>query len=93
MSYWVTFEDGKTGCVEFKFDGSEPLPARLERVKALTEEELGRKVSKVESLPYPADPRLITVEWEPYGKTPSFCFDPRNCAGSSSCPKRYSCTE
>ena len=97
MSYWVTFEDGTSGCVEFKFDGTEAWPERQERVKAATEAELSRKVSKVESLPYPANPRLITVEYEDTKgrkyNCPSFCFSPRECAGSSSCPKRYSCSD
>lgn len=91
MSYWVTFVDGTEGCVEFQFDAPEPTADRLERVKRLTEQELGRTVSKVDTLPHPANPRLIKVVHEKYGACPSFCFQPRQCVGRSSCPRPYAC--
>lgn len=45
---------------------------------------------------------LIERKSLPYGASPSFgsgdrggnfCYTPRECAGRSSCPKRYSCSE
>ena len=44
--------------------------------------------SSAKILPYPAVPRL-KVEVN----CPAFCYDPENCCGRTSCPKRYACSE
>lgn len=99
MTYWVTFKDGYAGCVE-TIHGMTGIDHKkqIEGVKSLFNEwtkevkEHGEVVS-VESLPYPASPRLITVSWLNGGACPSFCFKPNQCKGNTSCPQNYSCTE
>jgi hypothetical protein len=44
-------------------------------------------VTGVVVLPYPAEPRLTT------GPCPPFCYSPAVCAGRTSCPKDYVCSE
>lgn len=91
MAWWVTFETGEPGCVEVKFDpprwGKDCIP-EVSRVAA---EATGRAVKDVQSLPYPANPRLVKAEHPEYGACPSFCFQPRICAGHTSCPRSYAC--
>lgn len=48
--------------------------------------ELGAVIS-IHHLPYPASPRLDPTD------CPDFCYSPRECAGRSSCPKSYACSE
>lgn len=96
MSFWVTFEDGSSGCVEAPIEHqfkSENWDERLSEIGVIASEIKGVAVTKVERLPYPASPRLNPQDWPDYGRCPSFCFSPRECAGSTSCPKRYSCVE
>jgi hypothetical protein len=74
--YWVRFADHAPGCVE-----------------AVTKDEAGEraakfgKVEKIQSLPYPANPRL-----DVRSDCPSFCYSPESCAGRRACPKHYSCS-
>lgn len=77
-AYWVKFKDGKGGCVE----GTNAADATAEA------ESLGEVVS-LKVLPYPANPRLSKVQSD----CPAFCFTPHLCAGKSSCPKSYACSE
>jgi hypothetical protein len=91
MSYWIKFADGSEGCVECQFDSPEPFPERIERVKTLTEQQLGKPVASAEVIPYPAAPRLIMVKHPKYGACPSFCFQSRQCLGRTSCPRPYAC--
>lgn len=84
MPYWITFTEGRGGCVE---------ASSAKEAERIALEATGRRVSKVSTLPYPADPRINTVEHPKYGVCPSFCFDPTRCAGSTACPKPYSCVE
>lgn len=75
--YWVSFSDQKPGCIEAE------SPDEAKQVG----DKLGA-VTTIERLPYPANPRLGERS-----ETPSFCYEPRKCAGWTSCPQRYSCVE
>lgn len=44
--------------------------------------------TEIKELPYPADPRV-----GPQSDCPSFCWQPNACAGRSSCPRQYACSE
>ena len=44
-------------------------------------------VARMRTLPYPAAPRLHPTD------CPSFCYRPTRCAGHTSCPNDYACTE
>ena len=76
-AYWVNFSDREAGCIE----AESPLEAKQAGDK------LG-SVTTIERLPYPANPRLGTRT-----DCPSFCYEPRKCAGSTSCPQWPSCVE
>jgi hypothetical protein len=80
-AFWVKFSSRKPGCVE-----AVTAEAAMEAVRELN------PVS-AERLPYPAAPRLVIVEYGEYGKMPSFCYEPEQCKGYSSCPQRRSCTD
>jgi hypothetical protein len=88
-AYWVRFENGQEMCVEG------PDEAAV-RVRAETFADPVR-VQSVKRLPYPARPRLEPFEsWEWQGRnvvTPEFCHSPRRCAGRTSCPQSYACSE
>lgn len=81
MSYWVEFEDGSKGCVEFGIGTEIP--------KNLTEIAFRKKVKTIDNLPYPASPRLGPSK----SSCPSFCYSPEECKGRSSCPKGRACSE
>lgn len=83
-TYWVTFKGFPAMTVEAEDEAG---------VKALASNMLGKEVTKIESLPYPALPRLTRHEYPKHGVCPSFCFKPEQCKGSTSCPQSYSCTE
>lgn len=47
------------------------------------------EVASCKRLPYPAEPRInYTGE-----SMPSFCFQPEQCCGRSSCPRAIACSE
>jgi len=63
--------------------------------RALFKEITGEDAVKCGRLPYGAHPSLNVIVYES-GSTSaqgSFCFDPDNCMGYSSCPKRRACSE
>lgn len=63
--------------------------------KTLFKELTGEEAVKCGRLPYGASPALNIIVY-PGGSTSaqgSFCFDPDNCMGYSSCPKRRACSE
>lgn len=93
MPWWIDFEDGSAGCLETPIGYEARRGTSREEMKKLAAETKGVAVTRIRSLPYPAQPRLNPQEDPEFGVTPSFCFDPRNCAGSTSCPKRYSCVD
>jgi hypothetical protein len=73
--FWVTFANRASGTVEAK-DMNEAL-VRAARLGDAT---------KVETLPYPANPRLDVRT-----DCPSLCYSPNQCKGNTACPKNPSC--
>ena len=104
--YWITFEDGTTGCC----DGHNACDARAiaehladKKVKLRPEpprdpkfcfsEEDVRAAFFVETLPYPASPTIWRYEHPVHGSCPAFCHHPRQCAGKNSCPRPRACDD
>lgn len=83
-SFWLKFNERGPGCVEAKNE---------QAAAAIAKEITGFDASSVQDLPYPANPRINKHIDLKYGECPSFCFAPNQCAGRTSCPQRYSCTE
>lgn len=86
-AYWVTFVTNRKMCIEGKDEA-----AVRERALPIGE------VSKIERLPYPAEPRLepheeFTMTNGTKVSCPSFCLQPSLCVGRGSCPRRYACSE
>jgi len=82
QGFWITFENGDAGYCD-----AETAEAATEKASELT----GKTAKSVETLPYPATPIIWQKESE-YGPCPAFCYQPRKCAGRTSCPTRPSCT-
>lgn len=49
-------------------------------------------VRSIQTLPYAANPVKSDVKGQEVHEW-TLCFDPRNCAGKSSCPRHRSCSE
>ena len=80
MNYWVEFKNRMPACVSAKGESE---------AKTLAEELGGNPVTQIRRLPYPAEPQL---NQDPSG-CPPFCHSPRKCAGRTSCPMSYACSE
>ena len=77
--FWVTFVGHFPVCVEAEDESTAGAKAN---------EAVGHDVVAVKRLPYPANPRV--------GETsdiPSLCIRGEDCAGRTSCPRSYSCSE
>lgn len=90
--YWLTFTDGSNGYCE----GESPWDAvriaeKLTGKKAV--ESMQGYQPKVPTLPYPANPIIWQLDHPVNGKCPPFCHAPKKCAGRSSCPQSYACSE
>jgi len=90
-TFWLTFTDGSTGSCQ----GESEFHA-----KSIAEKLSGKKVAGGEyqniaakPLPYPAEGCIWRFDDPVNGQCPTFCHEPRKCAGRTSCPQRYSCTE
>jgi hypothetical protein len=83
-NFWMTFEDGTAASCQ----GYDDYDA-----KKIAEKLSGKKVKECKPLPYPADPSIWKFDHPLHGKTPSFCFRPKECKGRTACPQAYSCTE
>lgn len=100
MAYWVKFSDGtKPACVHVgagvyeKAKRLYPHSDEWSQRNQVLENEaasyagLFAPVESIQSLPYGAWPSLD-------GHRPGdFCFTPERCAGWSSCPRNYACSE
>lgn len=91
QSYWLKFTDGSEGCCQ----GQNEYDA-----KSIAEKLTGKTVGggqyrdiHAKILPYPATPIIWQFDHPVTGKCPPFCFTPKQCAGHSSCPKNYACSE
>lgn len=78
--WWVTFEDGKSACVNTEWAGDE------DRAVLLASEATGRVGLSAKPLPYQASPQVGALRGE------AWCHSPEKCAGRSSCPHRYACS-
>lgn len=91
QGYWIKFTDGSHGYCE----GNSEFDAKKIAEK-LTGKTVGGGQYKdftMKKLPYPANPVIWQLDHPVTGKCPAFCFKPAECAGSTSCRQRYSCTE
>lgn len=79
IPYWLSFTDGTHGCCE-----GATLAAAITKAEDLT----GKTVKAGKHLPYFAVPVIFQS-----GDEPAFCHNPVRCAGRSSCPMDYACTE
>lgn len=90
--YWITFTDGTKGYCE----GTSPYDA-IQIAEKFTGKtatfEGGKWDPKLKKLPYPANPIIWQFEHPVSGKCPAFCHKPNSCAGHSSCPENYACSE
>lgn len=83
--FWVRFSVHKPGCVE--------APSKSE-AHDIAAKLTGETPTEIDRLPYPADPRLNVHRRAEDGiACPSFCHSPVECAGRTSCPQRYACSE
>lgn len=81
MSRLVTFTDGTYGSVSMSGDDT--------AVRTIVAQKCpGKTIESIKSLPYPCSP-MIHDEF----KSLPLCFSPKQCAGRSSCPRNYSCSE
>ena len=96
QSFWLKFEDGSEACC----DGQSAYDAVFiaERISGKKVDLAGASKYKpeesknVNTLPYPASPRIWAFEHPVHGATPAFCHDPKNCKGETGCRKSYACT-
>jgi len=90
-SYWLTFTDGSRGCC----DGQNEYDAKRIAEKITGKTVAGGQYRDIAAkiLPYPANPNIWQFDHPVSGKCPKFCYSPEECAGGSSCPKRYACSE
>jgi hypothetical protein len=80
MSYfWCEFSDLSAGCIE----ADSSYEANLVAAK------LGKAITRLDALPYPASPFLNAST----DSCPPFCYTPRECRGNSCCRKRHACSE
>lgn len=102
-AYWVKFEIGPNACVEA--DDEEQALSRATELagrKAVSVQRLPYPAEpRLNRVADPTPPRQRAVGFaaghnqaEPTPThCPSFCYDPRRCAGRTACPKRYACSE
>lgn len=92
MTYWVTLKEPVKyrGAMRqsFSVDGESEETVRA-TVCELVLNKSGGSIESVQPLPYPAEPRLGYKS----GDCPSFCLQPKVCAGRTSCPRKISCSE
>ena len=91
QAYWLTFTDGSQACCE----GQSAYDAKVIAEKFTGKTVAGGKYDNIEAktLPYPASPVIWAFEHPVGGKTPTFCYTPKECAGNSSCRKNRACTD
>lgn len=90
-TYWLTFTDGSHGCCQ----GDSPFDAKRIAEKLTGKTVAGGKYQDIAAtpLPYPAKPVIWQLDHPVGGKEPDFCYTPEQCAGRTSCPKPYACSE
>ena len=91
QTFWVTFTDGSSGCCQ----GSSEYDAKIIAEKLTGKTVAGGQYQDIAAkrLPYPANPVIWMLDHPVYGKCPTFCFRPKECAGSSFCPQNRACND
>lgn len=92
-AFWIKFTDGSEACCEGRSASDAQSIAEHLTSKTVADKPNKWTVGNVKSLPYPASPIIWQLDHPVSGKHPLFCHDPKNCAGRSSCPKNYACSE
>lgn len=92
-AFWIKFTDGSEACCEGRSAFDAQSIAEHLTSKTVADKPNNGTVGNVKSLPYPASPIIWQLDHPVRGKHPLFCHDPKNCAGRSSCPKNYACSE
>ena len=90
-TFWLTFTDGSQGCCQ----GESDFDAKRIAEKLTGKTVKGGKYDNIDAkpLPYPAAPVIWQLDHPVVGKCPEFCYSPKQCAGRTSCPKSYACSE
>lgn len=98
-AYWITFDDGSSGCCE----GEGPYDAIIiaqkisgKKVvlpdgKHLYSDGVAEEIAK--PLPYPASPIIWQFNHPVSGLTPPFCHSPKKCVDQGRCPQERSCCD
>lgn len=100
-AYWLTFTDGTSACCEgeSEYDALRIAQHVSGKKVALRQPEppkgtyLLPKHFQVDPLPYAATPVIWQFDHPVLGKAWTLCYDPANCKGHGSCPKRRACSE
>ena len=90
-AFWLTFTDGSEACCE----GQNEYDAKRIAEHFTGKTVAGGKYENIEAkpLPYPANPIIWAFEHPISGRTPTFCFTPKECVGRSSCPRNRACND
>lgn len=92
QGFWLTFTDNTNGYCE----GETPYDA-VQIAQKITGKTVvagdNKYEPKLDFLPYPASPVIWQLDHPVNGKCPTFCHNPDQCKGNTSCPQRPSCTE
>lgn len=90
-NYWLTFTDGSAGFCQ----GANEFDAKQIAEKLTGKTVAGGQYQDIaaKSIPYPAEPIIWQLDHPRHGKCPSFCYEPKKCAGHTSCPQRRSCCD
>jgi hypothetical protein len=90
-NYWLTFTDGTEGCCQGQSEYDAKVIAEKFTGKKVAGGEFKDIAAKV--LPYPAAPVIWQFDHPVSGKCPPFCWQPRQCAGRTSCPRPRACDD
>lgn len=91
QGFWLTFTDGSNGYCQ----GGNEYDAKKIAEKLTGKVVAGGEYKDIAAkpLPHPATPVIWQLDHPVYGKSPPFCSRPDECAGKTSCPQNYACTE
>ncbi len=91
QGFWLTFTDGTHGYCE----GANDFDAKRIAEKLTGKTVAGGEYKDIAAkrLPYPATPVIWQLDHPVNGKCPAFCYKPQQCAGRTSCPQNYACSE
>lgn len=93
QGYWLTFTDGSQGYCQGQSPYDAVQIAQKLTGKTVDVPEHQKWQPKLKTLPYPSAPIIWQFDHPVNGKCPPFCSTPRQCAGQTSCPKSYACSE